>query len=191
MNPIRYNDPTGLNEEEGIFDKITRKFEEVKSFISNAVGDAVGDAWADRVRRKQEEQGRRAGDDPQTIEQSATEHAQAQSERPREAAKQLTTDTIDVTVTVLVTRGVGGLGSGLKFGGHKKDAKWLSQMEKRGWTEKQISKAVDRGKRFPAENLVNKGNAATRYVHPETGRSVVVDNVTKEIIHIGGDGFKY
>ena len=40
-------------------------------------------------------------------------------------------------------------------------------------------------------NLVNKGNSATRYVHPQTGRSVVQDNVTKEIIHFGGNGFKY
>ena len=109
LNPIRYNDPTGLSEDEGIFAKFARKYEEVKSFISNAVGDAVGDAWADRVRRKQEEQGRRAGDDPQTIEQSATEHAQAQSEPRREAARQITSDAVDVAATVLVTRGAGGL----------------------------------------------------------------------------------
>jgi hypothetical protein len=39
--------------------------------------------------------------------------------------------------------------------------------------------------------MVNEGNTATRYVHPETGRSVVVDDETKEVIHVGGDGFKY
>jgi hypothetical protein len=38
---------------------------------------------------------------------------------------------------------------------------------------------------------VNKGNAATRYVHPETGRSVVVDDETREVIHVGGAAFKY
>jgi hypothetical protein len=35
------------------------------------------------------------------------------------------------------------------------------------------------------------GNASTRYVHPTTGQSVVFDDVTKEVIHLGGPGFKY
>ena len=39
--------------------------------------------------------------------------------------------------------------------------------------------------------MIDKDNSATRYVHPETGRSVVIDNVTGEVIHVGGDGFKY
>jgi hypothetical protein len=38
---------------------------------------------------------------------------------------------------------------------------------------------------------VNKGNVATTYVHPETGRSVVVEDETSEVIHVGGDAFKY
>ena len=40
-------------------------------------------------------------------------------------------------------------------------------------------------------NLFNKGHQATRYVHPETGQSVVLDNVTREVTHVGGPGFKY
>jgi hypothetical protein len=42
-------------------------------------------------------------------------------------------------------------------------------------------------------NAVNKatGAQATRYVHPTTGQSVVVDDVTGEVIHVGGPGFKY
>lgn len=64
-------------------------------------------------------------------------------------------------------------------------------MNQRGWKPNQVTEAIQKGKQFPAENLVNKGNPATRYVHPETGRSIVQDNVTKEIIHFGGDGFKY
>jgi hypothetical protein len=55
----------------------------------------------------------------------------------------------------------------------------------------QVSEAMQRGKRFAAENLVNRGNPAMRYVHPETGRSIVIDDVTKEVIHVGGDAFKY
>ena len=49
----------------------------------------------------------------------------------------------------------------------------------------------DRGRKIAAVNLVNPGNAATRYVNPTTGRSVVVDDVIGEVIHVGGDGFVY
>jgi hypothetical protein len=61
------------------------------------------------------------------------------------------------------------------------------QMAKRGWTDEQIEEALQtrgipaRGKRGPA----------TRYVHPTTGRSVVVDDATGEVFHVGGDGFEY
>ncbi len=64
-------------------------------------------------------------------------------------------------------------------------------MQKRGWTGQQIDEAMSGGQKFSAPNKVNPGNSATRYVHPETGRSVVVDNVTGEVLHVGGDGFKY
>lgn len=43
----------------------------------------------------------------------------------------------------------------------------------------------------PDRRCVVGGEGITRYVHPETGRSVVVDDVSKEVIHVGGDGFKY
>jgi hypothetical protein len=64
-------------------------------------------------------------------------------------------------------------------------------MRQRGWTLDQITEAVQNGQKIPAVNNVNPGNAATRHVHPTTGRSVVIDNVTKEVIHVGGDGFVY
>jgi hypothetical protein len=35
------------------------------------------------------------------------------------------------------------------------------------------------------------GNPATPYVHPKTGQSVVLDDVTGEVIHVGGPGFTY
>jgi hypothetical protein len=77
------------------------------------------------------------------------------------------------------------------LGAFKTDAKWAGQLEKRGWTKDQITEAINKGEQFIAENQVNKGNLATRYVHPETGQSVVMDNATKEVIHVGGPGFKY
>jgi len=36
-----------------------------------------------------------------------------------------------------------------------------------------------------------KKGSATRYVHPRIGRSVVVDDATGEVFHVGGDGFEY
>jgi hypothetical protein len=36
-----------------------------------------------------------------------------------------------------------------------------------------------------------KHGPATRFVHPKTGKSVVVDNATGEIFHVGGEGFRY
>ena len=64
-------------------------------------------------------------------------------------------------------------------------------MAQRGWTNEQITEALQTGESFSAVNNINLGNSATRYVHPTTGRSVVIDDVTREIIHVGGDGFLY
>ena len=77
------------------------------------------------------------------------------------------------------------------FGNHKSAQKWANQMAKRGWTPEQIDEALASGDSCPAPNDVNPGNPATRYVNPSTGRSVVVDDSTGELLHVGGDGFKY
>jgi RHS repeat-associated protein len=82
-------------------------------------------------------------------------------------------------------------GSSWVYGAFKTEAKWAGQLSKRGWTAEQITEAVTRGKSFDAVNMVNKANSATRYVHPTTGQSVVIDDVTKELLHVGGPGFKY
>lgn len=77
------------------------------------------------------------------------------------------------------------------LGGHKSALRFQMQMRKRGWTSEQIDEAILYGQRFSAYNKINPINAATRYVHHQTGRSVVIDEVTKEVLHVGGDGFKY
>jgi hypothetical protein len=64
-------------------------------------------------------------------------------------------------------------------------------MQQRGWTIDQITDAIQQGQRVPAVNQVNPGNTATRCIHPTTGRSVVVDDATGEVIHVGADGFVY
>jgi membrane carboxypeptidase/penicillin-binding protein len=68
--------------------------------------------------------------------------------------------------------------------------KVAGQMEARGWTEKAIQEAMKSGKQVRAINKAT-GNPATRYISPTTGQSVVVDDVTGEVIHVGGPGFKY
>jgi hypothetical protein len=77
------------------------------------------------------------------------------------------------------------------WGQNKGVAKSIRQMEQRGWNPQQVTEAIKGGQQFPAKNLVNPNNPAVRYVHPQTGQSVVQDTVTKEIIHFGGPGFKY
>jgi hypothetical protein len=84
-----------------------------------------------------------------------------------------------------------GRPTGWKLGANHSPQQWQTKMLKRGWTPQQISEAIQNGQTFPATNLVNSGNGATRYVHPSTGRSVVVDDVTEEVIHVGADGFVY
>jgi hypothetical protein len=69
--------------------------------------------------------------------------------------------------------------------------RWQNRLRKRGWTPAQITEAIQSGQSFAAPNLVNPAHSSTRYVHPTTGRSVVVDDETSEVIHVGGDGFLY
>ncbi len=64
-------------------------------------------------------------------------------------------------------------------------------MNQRGWTENQITEAIGYGESIAAPNFVNPLNGATRFVHPVTGRSIVIDNITKQLLHVGGDGFGY
>ena len=78
-----------------------------------------------------------------------------------------------------------------RLGSNHSAQQWQNKMAQRGWTPRQISEAIVNGRQFRAVNNVNPGNQATRYVHPATGRCVVVDNVTGEVIHVGGDGFVY
>ena len=72
----------------------------------------------------------------------------------------------------------------------KPAGKLVRQMRARGWTASQIEEARAGGITWPATNR-ETGGAATRYIHPETGRSVVIDDASGDVIHVGGDGFIY
>ena len=68
------------------------------------------------------------------------------------------------------------------------------QMAERGWTPEQIQEAYENGEQFSATNRLGGPGAftpATRYVNPETGQSVVIDDATGEIIQVGGAGFRH
>ena len=67
------------------------------------------------------------------------------------------------------------------------ETKIRQQMKARGWTDDMILEAM---KTVGIPNQGKKG-PATRYVHPATGKSVVVDNASGEIFHVGGENFLY
>ena len=77
------------------------------------------------------------------------------------------------------------------FGRNHLQEQWQNRLQNRGWTAAQITEGIQGGQPFPALNQVNPGHSATRYVHPTTERSVLVDDVTSEVIPVGGDGFLY
>ncbi len=64
------------------------------------------------------------------------------------------------------------------------------QMTTRDWTPQEIDDAVRNGQRIDAINKAN-GNPATRYVNPQTGKSVIIDDVTNEVIQVGGRNFSF
>jgi hypothetical protein len=57
----------------------------------------------------------------------------------------------------------------------------------RGWTDDMINDAMQ------TDGIPTEGNfgPATRYIHPATGQSLVIDNLTREIFHVGGPGYLY
>jgi hypothetical protein len=67
------------------------------------------------------------------------------------------------------------------------EAKIRKQMKSRGWTDAMLIEALQTS----GIPTTGKLGPATRYVHPATGKSVVVDNATGEIFHVGGEGFLY
>jgi hypothetical protein len=75
-------------------------------------------------------------------------------------------------------------------GGFSYDEKIERQMSARGWTAGQIDEAIRFGQRIDAIAKAT-GNPATRYINPTTGQSVVIDNVTKRIVQVGGSGFRF
>lgn len=76
------------------------------------------------------------------------------------------------------------------LGDFKSLTKWENQMADRGWTPEQIDDILANGEQFNAPNKVYPQNSATRYIDLNTGRYIVRDDVTGEILQISKDGFK-
>ena len=62
------------------------------------------------------------------------------------------------------------------------------QMASRGWTTQEIVDTVQNGKTYSVLNKAT-GGAATEYVNPASGKFVVVDNATKQVLQVSGPGF--
>jgi RHS repeat-associated protein len=114
--------------------------------------------------------------------------------------EQLGDNNIDVCSGAYQGGGIAGLVTGVLIPGEGEaeigaegisiSAKIARQMETRGWTEESIQEAMDSGKQVRAVNKAT-GNPATRYINPTTGQSVVVDDVTGEVVHVGRQGMQY
>lgn len=76
-------------------------------------------------------------------------------------------------------------------GSHKSETKWLNQFANRGWTPEDVTYTIKTGKSYPATNMINKANGATRFQNPKTGKSIVIDDKTYELIQVGGENFKW
>ena len=73
-------------------------------------------------------------------------------------------------------------GSKWILGKHKSAVKWENRMKAGGWTKRNITATITKGKKYPAPNDVNKANGATRF--QLDNRFVVRDNKTKEILQV-------
>jgi len=76
------------------------------------------------------------------------------------------------------------------LGNFKSPQRWANQIADRNWTPEEITDTIAAGEQYPAPNYVNPGNTATRYQNIDTGRFVVMDDVTNEILQISGEGFR-
>ena len=72
--------------------------------------------------------------------------------------------------------------------GYKLSNKIQRQMRGRGWSVEQIDEAAQLGSRIDATNKATLG-PATRYVNPKTGLSVVIDDLTGEVLQVGRQDF--
>ena len=76
------------------------------------------------------------------------------------------------------------------LGAFKSAEKWASQISKGSWTPDAITNMIETGIQSCVENRVNPGNSATQYLNSDTGRFVVQDDVTGEILQVSRPNFE-
>jgi RHS repeat-associated protein len=76
-----------------------------------------------------------------------------------------------------------------RLGIHKSATQWANRLAAGGWRPGDITRVIRQGDRAFAPNLVNPGNSATRFTDSATGRFVVRDDVTLEILQVSRPGF--
>ena len=70
---------------------------------------------------------------------------------------------------------------------------WGNYLSKQGWSGKDIQQTLLKGQWSPhsGTNYLNPGNPMSIVTNPTTGKSLIIDNVTKEIIQLGKTGHKF
>lgn len=181
-NPLRYTDPTGMFPCPGLpsvecDDEITVIGEAPKYNPFTGV-QGLNDLIAARISVGSQ------GQDPPGRRDFALEVI---SQVARDTAPIATAT--EIVVDFLVGDSLAEVGLALIPAG-RFSSKIIRQMARRGWTKQLIEEAVTQGTKVKAVNKAS-GNPATRYIHPKTGQSVVIDNITGDVVQVGGPGFKY
>lgn len=89
---------------------------------------------------------------------------------------------------------IDGPGSaGSKFILNSRWKNWQNYMSKRGWTIETIERAINFGESLPhsGANFLNPGNPMKRIIDPISGKSLILDEVTNEVIQLDGKGFQF
>jgi RHS repeat-associated protein len=71
---------------------------------------------------------------------------------------------------------------------------WGTYMSKQGWSFQQVEQTLMKGNWQPwtkNQNWLNPGNSMSIVTNPQTGQSLIIDNVTKEIIQLGKVGHSF
>ena len=71
---------------------------------------------------------------------------------------------------------------------------WGKYVSQRGWKFDDIQQTLLKGKWQPwtkNKNWMNPGNSMSIITNPQTGKSLIIDNVTKEVIQLGKSGHKF
>lgn len=82
------------------------------------------------------------------------------------------------------TGGGGGSGKGLKY-----SPKIVKQMANRGWTQGEVERVVATGEQTTVVDRTAGSTPATQYLDRASGKFVVINNATGNVVQVSGPGF--